>query len=128
MFPTFFDEMTRFPLFFEEETARPFAPSLDIFEYADRYELRLDLPGVAKDALKVAFEDGVLTVSGERKAPELPEGVRARSERWSGSFARSFELPDDADPATVEAKLADGVLALFVKKAEARKPRQISIS
>lgn len=128
MFPMLLNEMARFPLFLEEETARSFSPSLDVFEYADRYELRLDIPGVAKGDLKLQLENGVLTIEGERKAPELPEGVSARTERWSGKFTRSLALPEDADHAQVEAKLDNGVLALVVKKAEAAKPRHIAIN
>lgn len=128
MLPSLFNEISRFPLFFEDEAVRSFAPALDVFEYADRYEFRFDVPGVAKGDLKVGLENGVLTVEGERKAPELPEEASGRCERWTGKFSRSLTLPENADAASVEAKLADGVLALTVKKAERAKPRQISIT
>ncbi len=127
MLPMLFDQMTRFPLFLEEEPVRSFSPALDVYEYADRYELRFDLPGLAKNELKVSFENDVLTIDGERKAPELPENATGRCERWTGKFSRSLTLPENADPSTLEAKLENGVLTLAVKKAEAKKARQITI-
>jgi HSP20 family protein len=128
MLPMLFNEISRFPLFFEDEAVRSFAPALDVFEYADRYEFRFDVPGVAKSDLKVGLENGLLTVEGDRKAPELPEDASARCERWTGKFSRSLTLPDNADATSIEAKLENGVLALTVKKAEQAKPRQITIS
>lgn len=128
MLPMLLDEMTRFPLFFEDETTvRTFAPALDVYEYADRYELRFDVPGVAKGELKLSFENGVLTIEGERKQPELPENASGRCERWAGKFSRTLTLPENADSTSIEAKLENGVLSLAVKKAEAAKPRQITI-
>jgi HSP20 family protein len=128
MLPMLFNEMTRFPLFLDDEpAARTFAPALDVYEYEDRYEFRFDVPGIAKSELKVNFENGVLTVEGERKQPELPENATGRCERWAGKFSRSLTLPDNADSAQIEAKLENGVLSLAVKKAETAKPRQITI-
>lgn len=128
MLPLLFNELDRFPLFFEPETERPYAPALDVYEFADHFELKLDVPGFAKADLKVHMEDGELTISGERKAPELPEGARGRFERWSGTFSRSLSLPENADWGAIDANLKDGVLTLTVKKAEAKKPRQIQIN
>jgi HSP20 family protein len=128
MLPALFNEIDRFPMFFETETARSLAPALDVFEYADRFEIHLDVPGVAREDLKVHFEKGDVEVEGERKSQELPEGAYARTERWAGKFSRTLSLPEDADPASLQASLKDGVLTLIVKKAEERKPRQIAIS
>jgi HSP20 family protein len=128
MLPMLFNEIGRFPLFLEDEPVRTFAPSLDVFEYPDHYEFRFDVPGIAKSELKVGFENGVLTVEGERKAPELPENASGHCERWTGKFARSLTLPENADWASIDAKLENGVLALSVKKAEQAKPRQIAIT
>ncbi|MEZ0227626.1 MAG: Hsp20/alpha crystallin family protein [Planctomycetota bacterium] len=128
MLPSLLDELTRFPLYLEDEpAARTFSPALDVYEYADRYELRFDVPGLAKNELNVSFENGVLTIEGERKAPELPESATGRCERWTGKFSRSLTLPENADTTHIEAKLENGVLSLAVKKAEAAKPRQIVI-
>jgi HSP20 family protein len=128
MLPLLFDEITRFPVFFDRETEKTtFTPALDVFEHADRYELKLDLPGVEKSDVKVSFEHGVLSIDGTRKAPSLPEGAKGRFERWNGAFATTLNLPEDANAATLEAQLREGVLTLSVKKAEAAKPRQISI-
>jgi len=128
MLPLLFNELERFPVFFEPETERPFAPSLDVHEHQDRFELKLDVPGMQKTDLTIGYEDGVLTIEGDRKAEQLPEKSKGRFERWTGRFSRSITLPENVDYATIEASLKDGVLTLTVKKAEARKPRQIVIS
>lgn len=128
MLPMLFNEIGRFPLFLEDEPVRTFAPALDVYEYADRYEFRFDVPAVAKEDLKVGLENGVLAIEGERKLPELPENATGRCERWAGKFARSLSLPENADWASIDAKLEHGVLTLTVKKAEQAKPRQIVIN
>jgi HSP20 family protein len=104
--------------------ARSFAPSLDISETADQYEVRLDVPGVAKKDLKLTFEDETLTVEGERLS--TTESA-VRHERWYGSFKRTLQLPSGVDHARIEARLADGVLTIVLPKAEAAKPRQIEV-
>jgi HSP20 family protein len=128
MLPALFNEIDRFPMFFETETARPVAPALDVFETKDGFEIKLDVPGIAKEDLRVHFDKGEVTIEGERKPYQCSEGACARAERWTGKFSRTLGLPEDADPASLQASLKDGVLTLFVKKAEERKPRQITIN
>ena len=129
MFPMLLNEVTnghRLSPFFSllDESARGFLPPLDVYENNERYELRLDVPGVAKDDLKVHFEQDTLTIRGERKsATENP----TRSERWAGSFERTLSLPEGVDGARIEASVKDGVLTIVVPKGERAKPRQITI-
>ncbi len=86
------------------------------------------VPGIEPDALKVSMEKGLLTISGTRKAPPLPENARYYArERAQGDFSRVIELPADADPDNVEARYVDGCLLISIKKKESSKPRLIAI-
>jgi HSP20 family protein len=92
-------------------------PRVDISETDDSYLIKADVPGVAKDDLKLSVEDGVLTVQGERHQEQREENRRYhRIERSYGSFSRSFTLPADADAAAVKAVAADGQLTVTVAK------------
>ena len=92
------------------------------------YLIKAELPEVKKEELKVTVEDGVLTISGERKFEKEENNKRYhRVERAYGSFARSFTVPDDADPAKVHAEFKDGVLNVRIEKAERAKPKTIDV-
>jgi HSP20 family protein len=107
------------------------ATPVDVFEYEDRFECSLDLPGVAREDVKIALEDETLTIKGERPAQaETSESSRyfRHAERWAGSFARSITLPSSVDGARVAAQLKDGVLKLVLPKRDQAKPRTITIS
>ena len=105
------------------------APSVDISEDANEYLIKAELPEVTKEEVKVTVENGVLTVSGERKL-EREEADRKyhRIERSYGSFLRSFALPEDADPDRVTAEFRDGLLQIRLPKSEVAKPKQIEVS
>jgi HSP20 family protein len=103
-------------------------PAMDILESNDAYILRAELPGFKKEDLNVEVKDGTLTLSGERKPEELPEGVQYRSvERVNGKFVRSVILPETVNPEAIQANYKDGVLEIHVPKAEKAKPRQITV-
>jgi HSP20 family protein len=102
-----------------------FSPEADIRESADGYLIELDLPGLTEKDVEITLEGHHLTVKGERKAPEV-DGYNRR-ERGYGRFERVFHLPDDSDPARIEAKAKNGVLTVNVPKAESAKPRTISV-
>ncbi|HZV02693.1 MAG TPA: Hsp20/alpha crystallin family protein [Planctomycetota bacterium] len=129
MLPMVFQEMAnkhRLSPFFSllDEGAQGYLPALDVHETDDRYELRLDVPGVAKEDLKVRYENDALTVEGDRKSFHSGPG---RGERWVGRFERTLSLPDGIDAEHIEANLENGVLTIVLPKAEAAKPRQITI-
>jgi HSP20 family protein len=89
----------------------------------------VELPGLQKDAINLSFQDGVLTVSGERThAREGQEGATLRSERFFGKFQRSVSLPTAIDAANVKATYKDGVLLIELPKAEEAKPKQIQVN
>lgn len=105
------------------------APRTDVSETDARYVIRMDMPGMKKDALDIQLHDGTLTVSGERTREHEDKGESFhRVERSYGRFFRSFSLPQAADPQGVEAQLEDGVLTIHVPKREETKPRKIEVS
>jgi HSP20 family protein len=108
---------------------RRWIPSMDLVEGQDEFVLRADLPGVDEADVNVEVEDGVLTISGERKSVrDEHKGGYHRIERASGSFSRSLTLPDGIDADAVEATFDNGVLEVRVPKPEERKPRCVPIS
>ena len=109
-------------------TLRRWMPAMDLVETEDHFVLRADLPGLAEDDVKIEFEDGTLTVSGERKAEhESKNEGYYRVERAFGTFARSLTLPQGIDPEAVTAHFDRGVLEVRIPKPEERKPRRITI-
>lgn len=112
----------------EAITLSAWAPLVDITEDEKSYLIKAELPEVKKEDLKVAVEDGVLTLSGERKFEKEEKGKRYhRVERAYGSFARSFTVPDDADADKVRAEFKDGVLLVRLEKSEKAKPKTIEV-
>ena len=112
----------------ESITLSAWAPLVDITEDEKEYLIKAELPEVRKEDLKVTVEDGVLTLSGERKFVKEEKNKRYhRVERAYGSFARSFTVPDDADPAKVHAEFKDGVLLVRLEKTEKAKPKTIEV-
>lgn len=108
--------------------APEWSPSVDIDEDADEYNVRAELPGVKKVDVKVTVENGVLTISGEKKGEsEERKGKAHRKERFYGSFTRSFTLPQGIQPDRAKACYEDGVLCLTLPKSEESKPRSIDI-
>jgi len=109
-------------------TLRRWMPAMDLVETDDHFVLRADLPGLNEDDVKIEFEDGTLTVSGERKAEhESKNEGYYRVERAFGSFSRSLTLPQGIDPEAVTAGFDRGVLEVRIPKPEERKPRRIEI-
>ncbi len=106
-------------------------PAINVGTSPDSVEIIAFAPGVDSKALQITVDRGLLIIAGERKAePTLGkdgESVHAQ-ERFSGSFRRIVTLPEDADPARVDASLRDGVLHVTVAKRESSKPRQININ
>ena len=105
------------------------APSVDIEEAEDKYVIKADLPGVDKKDIDVKLENGVLSIRGEKNVEkESGKDTRHhRRERFHGSFARSFTLPDAVQGDAVDASYRDGVLTLHIPKKEEAKPRSIEI-
>jgi len=103
-------------------------PAVDLVELEDRLELYADLPGLSEKDIDVQFEDGVLTVRGERSLTAPEEGRVLRRERGATRFVRSFALGDQVDVDRIEATMRDGVLRIALPKNERTRPRQIPVS
>jgi HSP20 family protein len=107
---------------------RRWVPAIDVVEDAGHLMLRADLPGMTEDDVEIEVKDGVLTVSGERKAEEKKEGEGFyRVERAFGSFSRSLSLPEGIDADKVTAEFENGVLEVRIPKPEERKPHRVQI-
>jgi HSP20 family protein len=104
-------------------------PAMDLVETEDHYLLKADLPGMGQDDVAIEFNDGTLSISGERTAEyERKEKGFFRLERSFGKFSRSLTLPDGIDPDRIDASFRDGVLEVTIPKPEQRKPRRIAVS
>jgi HSP20 family protein len=103
----------------EGMTPVDWAPLVDISEDEKEFVLKAELPGLKREEVKVTVEEGVMTISGERKA-EKEEKTRKyhRIERSYGRFERTFALPEKADPAKVTAEFKEGVLQVHLPKTE----------
>lgn len=103
-------------------------PLINLTEDSDNYYARAELPGMEAGDLDIQIDGKNLTISGERKI-DLDENVKfRRRERESGKFSRVITLPGEVDPDKVEAGLQNGLLNVKIPKAEAAKPKRISIS
>jgi len=112
----------------ENLTLPEWAPAVDILEDEKEYLIKVELPEVQKDDVKVTVEDGTLTISGERKSEKVEKGRRFhRVERSYGRFERSFIIPSDAEEGKVEAEFKDGVLRVHLAKSEKARPKQIEV-
>jgi len=106
-------------------------PPVNIAEDQDSYKIEAELPGVPREDIKVTYNNGVLTITGERK--EMQEQQKKdhryhRMERVYGQFERSFRLPMTVKADQIRAEYNNGVLDLTIPKAEEAKPRQIAIN
>lgn len=98
----------------------------DIYEDSDNIYIDAELPGFRNEEVEVVMEDGVLTITAERK-PEQAQGTYHLHERRWRRAQRSFSVPSTVDENNIEATLRDGVLHLTLRKREEVKPRKIQI-
>jgi len=107
-----------------------FTPHVDASETEKGFEVNLALPGVKSEDIQIDFQEGRLTISGERKFERKEDGRRYHMlETQYGAFSRSFYLPDKVDPDKITANFEDGVLHVNVPKDEHKTmKRQINIS
>lgn len=103
-------------------------PAINLTEDKDSYFVRAELPGLKAADLDIQATSKGISISGERKLSQEGDNVRYhRRERESGSFSRIISLPGDVDAENVDAKLENGILTVVVPKAEAAKPKQITV-
>ena len=112
----------------EGSTVAEWAPAVDIIEDDKAYVIKAELPEMKKEDVSVQLENGVLTITGERKVEkEQRTRIYHRVERAYGAFARSFELPDNIDADKASASYKDGMLTVTVAKSENAKPKLIEV-
>lgn len=103
-------------------------PAVDIAEQENEYVVKMELPGVNKDEVKISLESNILTIKGEKKQKKDEKGKNLhRLERSYGSFQRSFTLPTTVKSDKIDAVFNDGVLSISLPKAEEAKPKQIEV-
>jgi HSP20 family protein len=112
----------------EDGTFADWAPAIDVQETDAEYVIKADLPDVKRDDVKVAIEDGILAVEGERLQEKEEKGRKFhRTERSYGKFVRRLAVPTDVDQQNVAAEFKDGVLSVHLPKTAVVKPRSVDI-
>lgn len=106
------------------------APSMDVTECADRYDVSVELPGMDEKDVAVKVQGDMLTISGEKKMERSEDaGATHLTERSYGSFTRALRLPEDADAEGITADYAKGVLTISVpKRPEGRNEKKIEVT
>jgi HSP20 family protein len=104
-------------------------PAVDVYEDKDNLLVKAELPGMRKEDVEIAFHNGYLTLSGERKQEQKHEDAETyRSERWLGRFHRTISLPCRVEADKIKATYNEGVLTVTLPKAEEAKAKQIPIT
>ena len=110
------------------ESMGELTPAVNIEENENEYIITAELPGVKKSDVKITFEDGALSISGEKKVEnEDKKDNFHRIERRYGVFSRSFAIPTSIVVDKIDASFKDGVLKVVLPKAEEAKPKQIEV-
>ena len=110
-------------------TTGAWTPAVDIVESPETYTLTADLPGLTKSDVNLTVEDGVLTLTGERKSEHSEsKEFGHRYERAYGKFSRSFQLGTGVDTGKIKAEFKNGLLKVDLPKIEASKPYEVSIA
>lgn len=103
-------------------------PKVDVAQNENEFVLHAELPGMKREDIKVSLEDGVLTLSGERKTEDTTESQSYfHRERTYGQFRRSFQMGKDVQADKISAVYKDGILTVTLPKAEEVKPREIEV-
>ena len=118
----------RFPVFPEESQAAGWNPAVDVLEETEKIVVKVEAPGVDEKDLRITFEDGVLTVTGERQFERKDDRNYHRIERSYGTFTRTFTLPRSIDATRIVASYRNGVLEIEIPKKEESRPKQIQIN
>jgi HSP20 family protein len=114
----------------EPLTGSAWLPAADIYETAGKdVVVKIELPDIKREDIKVTFENSVLTIEGERKfSTDVQREQYHRLERGYGAFRRSFTLPATVDSNKVNAAYQDGVLTITLPRREETRPKQIAIN
>ncbi|HSW64166.1 MAG TPA: Hsp20/alpha crystallin family protein [Dissulfurispiraceae bacterium] len=103
-------------------------PPINLWVAAESAVVTMEIPGIDPDAVDMQVVGSTLTVKGSRKPCEVKEGeAYHRRERWAGQFTRTVELPYVVETGKVDARVSKGVLTVVLPRAEADKPKKISV-
>lgn len=107
---------------------KAWVPRVDVHETEKSYVITASLPGVKKDDVKISVENGMLTLSGERRQEKEEKGKNfLRRETQYGAFERSFMLPEAIHPEQIKAGHSDGLLTITLPKPEHKKSRGVNV-
>ena len=113
---------------FNRDSSNGTFPLVNVYDAKDDIILEAELPGMASKDINITFNNGVLTLSGDRKQSlSYKEMSVVRSERSVGEFEKSFRVPSKVDQDKIKASFSNGVLTITLSKAEEAKPKQISV-
>lgn len=105
------------------------SPTVDVFQDKDNVLIKAELPGMKKEDIDITFQEGMLTICGERKQEaESKEGDVFRSERFFGKFHRTISMPTKVEADKIQATYKDGILCVQLPKAAEAKAKQIEVS
>ncbi len=103
-------------------------PAINLWVSEEEAFVTTEIPGIAAEAIDISLAGSTLTLRGSRLPEELKEGeTYHRKERWSGQFSKVIELPFTVEGDKIEAKFINGVLSIKLPRAEAEKPRKITV-
>jgi HSP20 family protein len=103
-------------------------PAVNVWVAENNAVVTSELPGVEPEDIEISVAGKTLTIRGSRKSEELKEGESFhRRERWHGQFTKTLEMPFSIESGKVDAKFVKGVLNIALPRAEAEKPRKISV-
>lgn len=105
------------------------APAIDVVEEADKFSVKVELPGVKEEDVNVSITGDTLTIEGEKRAEsEVKRTGYYYSETSYGSFSRSITIPSTIDTGKIEADYDKGVLEITLPKAPEVKPKKITVA
>jgi HSP20 family protein len=110
-----------------EEMEPSFFPPLNVWEEGEIVRVEAEIPGVRIEEVEVSFDNGELTLKGEKKFETKENAPLHRRERLYGAFTRTLSLPWEIVADQVSAELKDGILTITLPKAEAAKPRKVAV-
>ena len=111
----------------EDLVSGTWVPAVDVAETQEKIVVRAEVPGMKQEDIQIEFENGLLTIRGERKIEKSEGRTWHRVERVYGNFSRSFTLPRTVDAEKISAAYREGILEIDVPKKEEAKPKNIRI-
>jgi HSP20 family protein len=109
-------------------TSRGPFPPINVFQQGDNLLAVIELPGVSKSELQIQAKENAVRIFGKKTVDYPEQASLHRRERVSGEFDRTLSLPVQIEPDDIKAEYRDGILALFLPRAESDKPRLIKIT